>query len=251
MKIFKCSIILFLLICAERTCLAQNKRDTLQILFVGNSYTYFSNIPQIVSIISDSTKIKLITSKSTAGGARLSDHWKHEKDLKTRDIIKNGNFDIVVLQEQSMGTIEQPDSFLIYSKKFSDYIKKYGAKPYFYSTWAQKKVPQLQEVIGKVYSQAVLENEAGIVNVGEAWSLAQKLRPNIELYLSDGSHPSPLGAFLTACVFVGTFSKELPDQLHRPEFTVMDAKREQILLITQDSPEITFCLKVASEVTKK
>ncbi len=223
----------------------------MNILFVGNSYTYVSNIPHIVSIISDSTQTKLITSQSTAPAARLSNHWNGERGLKTKDIIKNGNFDIVVLQEQSMGIIEQTDSFLIYSKKFSDFIKEHGARPYFYSTWARQKVPQFQETITKVYTQAALENEGGIVNVGEAWALAQKLRPDIELFLPDGSHPSPLGAFLAACVFVGTFSLELPDQIDPWGFTVLDSRGEEVFLMTQDPLDITFCLKVVSEITKK
>ncbi|MEQ8302033.1 MAG: hypothetical protein RIB47_01485 [Cyclobacteriaceae bacterium] len=251
MKLLKYCLTLLLLIGAEHGCLAQNKRDTLNILFVGNSYTYVSNIPHVVSILSDSTQTKLMTAKSTVGGARLSDHWKGEKGLKTKELIKNGNFDIVVLQEQSMGTIEQADSFLIYSKKLSDFSKEHGARPYFYSTWARQKVPQFQETITKVYTQAALENDGGIVNVGEAWALAQKLRPDIDLFLSDGSHPSPLGAFLAACMFVQEFSLELPDKINPWGFTVLDSRGEQILLMIQDPLDITFCLKVVSEVSKK
>ena len=88
------------------------------------------------------------------------------------------------------------------------------------------------------------------VKVGEAWSLAQKLRPNVNLYWSDGSHQSSLGAFLAACVFVGTFSKELPDKLC-PWFTATDSRGEEIVLMIQDPLDITFCLKVASEITDK
>jgi len=105
-------------------CFAQNSQDTLKVLFVGNSYTYYSNLPHLVSLISDSTQTKLITSKSTIGGARLSDHWSGKKGLHTKTLIRDGNFDIVVLQDHSMSAIERPDSLLHYSKKFSDFIKK-------------------------------------------------------------------------------------------------------------------------------
>ena len=232
------------------SCLAQNQRDTLNILFVGNSYVHVENTPHIVSIISDSTKTKLVTSKSTAGGARLSDHWNGERGLTTKEKIQNGGFDIVLLQEQSMGTIEQPDSFLIYSKKFCDFIKENGAIPYFYSTWARQKVPQNQEIISEKYAQAALENEAGIVKIGEAWALAQKLRPTIELYMSDGSHQSSLGALLTACVIVGTLTGEVPEDL-RFWFTVLDERGEEVALMVEDPLDISFCLKIASEITKE
>ena len=177
MNIFKYIGVLLLLVFTNSEGIAKSEKDTLNLLFVGNSYTYFSNIPHLVSLISDSTQTKLLTSKSTAGAARLSEHWRGEKGLKTKELIKSGEFDIVVLQEQSMGTIEQPDSFLIYAKKFSDYIREYGAEPCFYSTCAREKVPQFQETITDVYNRAATENSADVVLVGETWALAKKHRP--------------------------------------------------------------------------
>jgi uncharacterized membrane protein len=67
------------------TSYAQNEKGTLKILFVGNSYTYFKNLPQMVSIISDNTKTKLVTKKSTKGSAKLREHWLGERGLKTKD----------------------------------------------------------------------------------------------------------------------------------------------------------------------
>ena len=101
-------------------CFTQVKKDTLSVLFVGNSYTYYSNMPHLVSLISDSTKVKLTTSKSTAGGARLSDHWNGNKGLKSKEAISSGKYDIIVLQGQSKEAVMEKEEFLIYSKKLSD-----------------------------------------------------------------------------------------------------------------------------------
>ncbi|NEW84128.1 MAG: hypothetical protein GZ094_17410 [Mariniphaga sp.] len=148
--------------------LAQVKRDTLKVLFVGNSYTYVQNLPRVVSIISDSTKTKLVTRKSTVGGAFLSEHWFGKRGLKTKEIITKGKFDIVILQENSMGTIQQPDSTIKYAKLLCQLIKSSGAKPYFYMTWAREKVPQYQDEITNVYSKIAKDNGAILVPVGEA-----------------------------------------------------------------------------------
>jgi hypothetical protein len=230
-------------------CISQNKTDTLKILFVGNSYIYYSNMPHLISLISDSTQTKLLTSKSVAGGVSLSQHWRGERGLRTKELIAEGDFDIVVLQDHSMSAIEQPDSLLIYSKKFADYIRKNGAQPFLYCTWAREKVPQYQDTITDVYNQAARENNTGIVNIGETWAFAKRLRPNIELYLSDGSHQSPLGAFLTACAFVKELSKELPDELPN-YYKVIDANGESVELMILDPLDITFCLKVVNEIAK-
>ena len=85
---------------------AQIPSDTLSVLFVGNSYTYYQNLPHIVSLISDSTSTKIIAKKSTAGGATLEHHWVGDRGLRTTEIIKNGQFNIVVIQESSLGPIE-------------------------------------------------------------------------------------------------------------------------------------------------
>ena len=247
MKLFKYLCIAIFFIGLSNENLAQVKNDTLSVLFVGNSYTYFSNMPQIVSLISDRTAVKLITSKSTAGGATLSNHWNGEKGLKTKERITNGNYDIVVLQEHSMGTIEGKDDFLKYSKKLSDLIKDSGAKPYFYVTWAREKVPQYQETITGAYQQAARKNGCGLVLVGEAWKQARALRPGIELFTADGSHPSDLGAFLTACVFAKTLSGTLPEKIPSAYFT-RDIQGETILLMAQNSLDVTFCLKVIQEL---
>jgi hypothetical protein len=241
---------IFSLISLKQSCIAQDRKDTLNILFVGNSYTYFENLPQIISIISEGTKVKLVTKKSTAGGAKLSQHWRSDIGLKTKETIRNGNFDIVVLQEQSMGTILEPDSVLKYTKLFCDYIKKFGSKPYLYLTWAREKVPQYQEIINKVQLQAATENDVKIVPVGKAWALAKQLRPDIELYVIDGSHPTNIGTFLTACVFVSTIVNELPTKL-KSEYTINDLNGESVQLMYIDPDDAIFCRLVAEQITKK
>lgn len=192
---------------------------------------------------------QLVTAKSTYEGSTLKNHWNGEKGLQTNELIKSGHFDIVVLQEFSMETIDNPDTFLEYAKKFSDYIKENGARPYFYETWAREKVPQWQKMITKMYRRAATENGAGLVRVGEARELALKLRPQLELYQADGSHPSPLGALLAACVFVKTFTGELPDRLPS-RFTITDDEGESLnLLDFINQLDIRFFLEVTEEIS--
>lgn len=251
MKRLPIMINVILIFVLSLTGIAQEKKDTLKILFVGNSYTYFENMPQIVSLISDSSKTKLVTKKSVVGGAKLSEHWLGEKGLKTQGLIKNGHFDIVVLQEYSMGSIDAPDSLMKYSKLFCDLIKETGAKPYLYMTWAREKVPQYQEEINKVYSKVAAQNDAVIVPVGKAWELAMELRNNIKLFDDDGSHPNQLGAFLTACTFVGTILGEVPNNLGT-FYSIEDAYGENVVLLDQIDPlDVVFFTKVSEEIIKK
>ncbi len=208
----RCAIFFFL-IASLSTLSAQQKE--LSVLFVGNSYIYSNNLPHIVSIISDSTQTQLVTRKSIAGGAHLWEHWNGNRGLKTLQLIQEGNFDIVILQDNSMSAINTPDSTLKYVKLFAEYNQKYGAKTYLYNTWARLKVPQYQKIIDNIYEKAASENNAVRIPVGPAWQLAQDIRPTAELYSSDGSHPSNLGTLLTAFVFVRSITGEVPANLSK------------------------------------
>lgn len=126
MRLITITITSILLLLANFRATAQIKKDTLRVLFVGNSYTYFENLAQVVSAISDSTQTKLITKKSTIGGAHLCEHWHGKRGLKTKEIIKKGKFNIVLLQEYSLEAIEAPDSASKYMKLFSQFIRENG-----------------------------------------------------------------------------------------------------------------------------
>ncbi|NLE34273.1 MAG: hypothetical protein GX622_04155 [Bacteroidales bacterium] len=227
---------------------AQDKKDTLRILFVGNSYTYFENLPQVVSVLSERTGTVLVTEKVTVGGAKLSEHWRGVRGLNTMDKIRNGGYDIVVLQEWSLGTINERDSAFFYLGLFSDLIRQNGAMPFYYITWAREKVPQQQEVISRVYREAAALNKATVVPTGEAWALARSLRPEIKLYDPDGTHPSDLGTYLTACVFVATITGELPETIPGVP-AVRDSRGEGIILMRIDQMDVDFFRRVVLEIT--
>ena len=112
----KATLLIFGLILFSGLLFSQQKE--LKVLFVGNSYTYGYNLAHIVSIISAETSTKLITRKSTIGGASLREHWRGGRELETKKMIAEGDFDIVVLQDFSMSAIQAPDSTLKYVKLF-------------------------------------------------------------------------------------------------------------------------------------
>jgi len=227
---------------------AQQKE--LKVLFVGNSYTYGYNLPHIVSIISEGTTTKLITSKSVIGGAQLREHWKGYRDLETRKIIAEGGYDVVVLQGFSMSALNTPDTTLRYIKLFSEYIRKHGAEPCLFNTWAREKVPQFQAEIDEMYGRAALENGALRVPVGKAWELAMDLRPTVDLFTSDGSHPNELGTMLTASVFVRVLAGELPEILPSL-YRIEDAHGETVRLMNHNPEDAEFCRRIANQVLEQ
>ncbi|MEP2668717.1 MAG: hypothetical protein ABJH04_06975 [Cyclobacteriaceae bacterium] len=227
---------------------AQVKQDTLKVLFVGNSYTYFWNLPQLVSAMAESQGIIIQTRQSTEGGTSLEQHWKGEKNIKSKELIKNGNWDVVVLQNLSTSTINSPESFSEFGKNFISLVKDKKAKPLLYMTWAREHNPLMQQQITDGYEQLGKETQTQVIPVGEIWMKALDLRPDLKLYFADGSHPSPLGTYLTALAFfkqlTGKPTAKIPNRI-----ISTDKDGEKLYLTIQTQEDADFLQQLVDEFT--
>ncbi|MEL6672244.1 MAG: hypothetical protein AAFR61_08620 [Bacteroidota bacterium] len=218
-----------------------------KVLFVGNSYTYFWNLPQNVAAMLESRGKSWVVRQSTAGGVNLGQHWRGEKGLATGSLIDEGDFDLVVLQDHSKRAIDFPDSLQLFGQRWGKRIQQAGAQVCMYMTWARAWDPAMQEPISKGYLQLGRDLQARVAPVGQVWQKALAAKPDLVLYDEDGSHPSPLGTYLTACVFFSILTGESPVGLpHR--LITEDKDGEKLYLNIQSRETAAFCQKVAWEV---
>lgn len=225
-------------------------QDTLKVLFVGNSYTYFWNMPQTVQAMAESKGKVLMARKSTAGGTTLKQHWNGDKELHSKEMIKKGNWDIVVLQNHSLSSIEGYDDFMEYGGKFIDLVKEYGAKPILYVTWARQYNPLMQEQISKAYATLAKKYNIDYVPVGPIWARVRKLRPDLNLFAEDKSHPSTVGTYLIACtfyhVFTGLPATGLPERVK-----IKDKNNEDLYLSIMSKETASFIQQAVDEYFSK
>ena len=215
-----------------------------RVLFVGNSYTFFGNLPQQVALLAKSQEIDLETRQSTGGGLNLGHHWRGSDEVRTRKLIARGKFDAVVLQDQSMRAIEVPDSLQYFGALFAKEIRANGATPYLYLTWSRKWDPPAQKTITDQFTKLAEDVGAVVVPVGPAWHKALAMHPDLPLYADDGSHPSPLGTYLTACVFYGVFTGKSPVGL--PNYLkTTDKDGEKLYLTIQSNENAKLCQEAA------
>jgi tetratricopeptide (TPR) repeat protein len=192
--------------------------DTTKILFIGNSYTYYNSLPELVKGMAQEKFPNQVieTQLVSQGGMTLKRHWEEEKSIQA---IRSGHWDYVVLQEQSklgMGVVidddfyfGQTDLFYEYARKFDEEIKKVDAKTVFFMTWSRSDNPEEQEILTYAYSSIAKELDAILAPVGLAWD---QLRTNttFNLYVADGSHPSPMGSYLAASAIFSTLFEVSP-----------------------------------------
>lgn len=89
------STMLCIAMLAMHTAFAQ---DTLRVLFLGNSYTSYNNLPQLVQSLSTAAGKTMIMDSNMPGGMTVSGHINDPTSLSK---ISQGTWDYVVIQEQS------------------------------------------------------------------------------------------------------------------------------------------------------
>lgn len=174
-----------------------------RILFIGNSYTFGHALPELLAHLCQASKWPVEIESHTAGGATLE---KHYNDGAAVAKIRSGRWDFVVLQEQSMRPIVQRGMMWRYARLFDAEIRKSGARTVFFLTWARAWWPESQADLTNAYQGIARELGADVVPVGIAWEDSLRLRPSLALHDGDGSHSSPVGNYLAACVFHGFFT---------------------------------------------
>lgn len=202
-------------------------RDIKKALFLGNSYTYFNDLPSLVSQIAYSKGDSLFAVKYTPGGYTFQ---LHSQDPMTRAAIAAGPWDVVILQEQSQLPALWPDSVAVTTYPFADTLNRLIREndscslTLFFMTWGRKYGDQefcpvyppvctyngMQARLRESYLAMGMMFNAEVSPVGAAWKTTRAMNPGIELYQSDNSHPSLSGSYLAACTFYAAIFHKSP-----------------------------------------
>jgi hypothetical protein len=198
-------------------------QDTTQVLFIGNSYTQVNDLPTLFSELALSKGKHPFVGTKANGGFTFQNHVN---DPATFIKIKEKKWNYVVLQAQS-----QEPSFpysqvttatLPFSTQLADsvYANNFCSQPLYYMTWGrQNGDPQWDSIntfykmndrLRAGYMRFMEASEASVAPVGIAWRYVRDTYPAINLYSSDGSHPSLEGSYLAACVFYASIYRESP-----------------------------------------
>ena len=222
---FRMLLLGFLLFCLVNLC-AQPKR----VLFLGNSYTDYNQLPQQVRQLALAAGDTLVVDSRTPGGYTFQNH---AADAQTLQKIRQGPWDWVVLQEQSQLPAFPDNQVNVqvfpHAASLRDSILAHSpcAEIVFYMTWGRQNgdaqncavLPAvctyegMQERLYQTYLRLADSNEAICAPVGAAWRLVRQQYPWLNLYTQDASHPSPAGSYLAATTIYATLYRRSPVNL--------------------------------------
>ncbi len=192
----------------------------LRVLFIGNSYTYVNNLPELVRGMAAgmARPVAMETEQVTAGGATLRQLWDAGPALAA---IRKGRWDYVILQEQSsfgptlvngQTVVGDPAKrFWPAARLFEGAIRKAGAKTVLLDTWGPPGKAESFQALAHGYFAIGRELGATVIPAGLAWQRALAERGDLHLYMEDGSHPAPAGSYLAALATVATLLGRVPE----------------------------------------
>ena len=194
--------------------------DTTRVLFIGNSFTFFNNMPQLFKTLADSAGIRVIIGMHAPGGVSVGDtaqgSMAHMNNPALFTLIRSQKWDFAVIQDNQGRFVLDSAQFPSKSKVVQGHLNimdslkannacakiilfggwgwKYGLPPY-----GNTGIETIKRILVnyRVLNDTMKEV---IAPIGEAWIKAITYLPAVNLWDPDDAHPALPGSFLTASV---------------------------------------------------
>lgn len=186
-------------------------------VYIGNSFFYYNNgiNSHITKLLAAAEPAKPWRSTMiTISGSGLDWHdvdsyfrpdavGRYSFDAENNVVFNDLKrlFDVAVIMDSSQGPLHP-----VLEPVFDDYIgrnatslRKHGAEPVFFMSWAYADKPEMCDPLAEKYTQAGNAHGALVIPAGLAFARSIAKRPGLNLYVDDKRHPSLPGTYLAAC----------------------------------------------------
>jgi hypothetical protein len=192
---------------------ACSSEPEMRILFIGNSLTFGNDLPDMVDSLAGSAGVGVEVEDRSQPGWWLRDH---AASAGTVELIESGDWDVVVLQEQSIlpSVRDQARSEMFPAAiALANRATMSGSDVLLFETWGHRggsaevghpSYNSMQAAISSTYADLGEHLGKEVAPVGQAWASAMVGDLAIALYEDDGYHPSREGSYLAAIVITAT-----------------------------------------------
>lgn len=219
----RCILFIFCILFTGKS-FGQTSSDPLNVLFVGNSLTYFNDMPLTFKAIVEDQGFNINVDQHTIGSAGFDDHLGNTELYQKLD---NTVWDYVILQpgtSESLEISQTLNTTIIQGVQLRNKILENSpcASIYLYETaygitgstpTEIQEFQSSQEIIKNNLIQ--ISNQIGLplAPVGESFLSSLQQNPQLFLWVNYGDiHPNEKGSFLAACTFYNAlFQKSIVD----------------------------------------
>jgi hypothetical protein len=196
-------------------------------LWVGNSFFYYNNSMHghVGQLLSAAGGKGYRATSATIGGSGLNWHdmeayfkpnavgsYSFVGDNEVSFNQPGRQFDATLMMDCSQCPIHPTlkPLFYDYAKKHSETVRKNGAEPILFMSWAYSNKPEMTEQLADEYVRAGKLNNALVVPAGLAFAKSVAMRPDLSLIIADKRHPTLMGTYLAACTVMASVYKQNP-----------------------------------------
>lgn len=179
----------------------------MKVLFLGNSHTYFNDMPELFArFVEKTTGEKPEVVMRAYSGRDWA--WHRKEYFSLRFNLMHGGYDYCVIQ-QAAHPYPPIESTLEMGGEIVELCQKCGVKPVVYMTWAEKRLPENQRKMTDTCEKLAREHHALLAPVGVVWEAVLAKHPDIDLFFHDGEHAGPYGDFLIAAALCKTVTGDV------------------------------------------
>jgi hypothetical protein len=198
-------------------------------LYVGNSFFYYNNslhghVGLLAAAAQPAVGLSGVSVTISGSGADWHDMESYFRPNaiggytfdKDNNIVfrKPGGklFDLVIMMDCSQCPIHPQLSsvFREYAAKNAATVRKHGAQPVLFMSWAYADKPEMTESLARAYTEAGNAHNALVIPAGLAFAESIRRKPDLNLYVADKRHPSLAGTYLAACTVYASLTGRSP-----------------------------------------
>ena len=197
-------------------------------LYAGNSFFYYNNslhghVTQLNRSAAGSRGLRSVSVTISGSGFDWHDmesyfrpkalsSYSFDADNKIVFNKLDRLFDLAIMMDCSQCPIhpELKAVFTDFAKKNSEIVRRHGAKPVFFMSWAYADAPEMTQQLADAYTQAANDNDAFVIPAGLAFARSLSQRPDLTLTIADKRHPTLMGTYLAACTTYAALFKKSP-----------------------------------------
>jgi hypothetical protein len=202
------------------------------VLFIGNSLTYFNDLPSLVKLVAEAAGDSLEVAMAAGPNLAVIDHVNGATDAVAR--IDGGEWGYVVLQQGPTPAGVCRDTLVLAAMRLGPHVSGAGARAAVVVPWVRLGFPQSLEFAEESAMQTARSVGGVVLPVGVAWREALDDDPTVPLYSGDGYHPAPAGSLLAALTIYerlfGVDVRDVPEQ-ELAALPAMELTRAQVRIL--------------------
>ncbi len=218
--------------------------DTMDVLFIGNSMTYYNNLAKVVKGIAGLKGHTINCTAATNGGQNLIYQSTAANVLAA---VQNGNYDVVILQDIVGGF--DADKLQQGAEAMVSVVKQYhpNAQIIFYEPWPTKDTISGQNSLLPYFTGNYIKTakslNAKLAPAGEAF-YELYTDHGLDYYCTDNKHPQPLGTFTSAStIYYTLFGEEAYGSFSSGDQNALDSLINTNVAYTEEGKQNSYSLE--------